>query len=55
MLRSIPAALLLVSLSTFSVPAQQTKRNPEEQPRKVKREIKKAYVDWITDVDPMMR
>ena len=54
MLRSILAALLLVSLSTFSVPAQQTKRNPEEQPRKVKREPKKAYVDWISDVDPIL-
>ena len=51
MLRSILAALLLVSVSSLSVPAQQTKRNPEEQPRKVKRELKKAYVDWINDVD----
>lgn len=54
MLRSLLTALLLVSLSTFPAPAQQTKRNPEEQPRKVKREIKKAYVDWITDVDPIL-
>lgn len=39
MLRSILTALLLVSLATFSVPTLQTKRNPEEQPRKVKREL----------------
>ena len=51
MLRSILTSLLLVSISTLSVSAQQTKRNPEEQPRKVKRELKKAYVDWINDVD----
>ena len=54
MLRSILIALLLVSLSTLSVPAQQTKRNPEEQPRKVKREPKKAYVEWISDVDVIL-
>lgn len=54
MLRSILTALFFVSLSTFPVPAQQTKRNPEEQPRKIKREPKKAYVDWISDVDPIL-
>src|ERR1043165_915620 len=51
LLRQIVAALLLVSLSTLSLSAQQTKRNPEEQPRKVKQELKKAYVEWITNVD----
>ena len=54
MLRSILTALLLVSLPTLSVPAQQTKRNPEEQPRKIKREPTKAYIDWISDVDPIL-
>ena len=43
--------LLLVSFSTASISAQQTKRNPEEQPRKIKQEPKKAYVNWINDVD----
>ena len=38
-LRRFVAALLLVSLSTLSLSAQQTKRNPEEQPRKVKQEL----------------
>lgn len=51
LLRRLVAALLLVSLSTLSLSAQQTKRNPEEQPRKVKQELKKAYVEWINDVD----
>jgi hypothetical protein len=32
MLRSLLTALLLISLSTLSVPAQQTKRNPESHP-----------------------
>ncbi|HEV8428526.1 MAG TPA: GWxTD domain-containing protein [Pyrinomonadaceae bacterium] len=45
------AALLLVSLSTLSLSAQQTKRNPEQQPRRVKQELKKAYVEWINEVD----
>ena len=50
-LRRFVTALLLVSFSTLSISAQQTKRNPEEQPRKVKPELKKAYVKWIKDVD----
>src|SRR5215208_2603382 len=51
MLRRLVAVLLLVSSSTLTIQAQQSKRNPEEQPRKVKRELKKAYVNWINDVD----
>ena len=54
MLRSIVTALLLVSFSTLTIPAQEPKRNPEEQPRRVKKELKKAYVDWINDVDPIL-
>ena len=41
MLRLIVTALLLVSFSTLTTQAQQPKRNPEEQPRKVKKELKK--------------
>src|SRR5215217_6989776 len=51
MLRRFVTALLLASFSIASISAQQTKRNPEEQPRKVKPEPKKAYVNWIKDVD----
>jgi hypothetical protein len=51
MLRRFVTALLLVSFSIASISAQQTKRNPEDQPRKVKQEPKKAYVNWINDVD----
>src|SRR5829696_6366853 len=50
-LRRSVTVLLLVSSSILAIQAQQSKRNPEEQPRKVKRELKKAYVDWINDVD----
>ena len=53
LLRRLVTALLLISLSTLSLSAQQ-KRNPEEQPRKVKQELKKAYVEWINDVDPIL-
>ena len=44
-------ALLLVSFSSFPIAAQQTKPSPDEKPRKIKRELKKAYVEWINDVD----
>ena len=47
-------ALLLISSSTLSIRTQQVKPSPDEKPRKIKREIKKAYVDWINDVDPIL-
>src|ERR1044071_1356454 len=50
LLRAV-TALLLVSFTTLLVPAQQTKPSPDEKPRKIKRELKKAYVEWINDVD----
>lgn len=49
--RQLVAVLVLVSIPTLVVPAQQSKQNPEEKPRKVKTEPKKAYVDWIKDHD----
>ena len=53
-LRRFVGVLLLVSISTLSLSAQQPQRNPEQQPRKVKQELKKAYVEWIKDVDPIL-
>lgn len=50
-LRSFTAVLLLLSFSALTVPAQQSKPSPDEKPRKVKKEPKKAYVDWVDDVD----
>lgn len=52
--RKLAAILLLSSLSTLSVPAQQPQKNPEEQPRKIKQEPKKAYVQWMTDHDVIL-
>ena len=50
-MRQLVAVLVLVSIPTLVVPAQQSKQNPEEKPRKVKSEPKKAYVEWIKDHD----
>jgi len=50
----LATALLLVSFSSLSIAAQQTKPSPDEKPRKIKRELKKAYVEWINDVDPIL-
>ena len=49
--RQFVTVLLLVSFSFLSVPAQQQKPSPDEKPRKVQRELKKAYIDWIKDHD----
>ena len=49
--RQLVAVLVLVSIPTVIVPAQQPKQNPAEKPRKIKREPKKAYVEWIKDHD----
>jgi len=50
----VVTALLLVSFSTLSIPAQQTKPSPDEKSRKIKRELKRAYVEWVDDVDPIL-
>lgn len=50
--RRLIAVLALISISTLSTPAQQQPNpSPDEKERKIKREIKKAYVDWIKDHD----
>ena len=48
--RKLAAGLVLVCIASLSVPAQQPKQNPEEQPRKVKPE-RKEYKKWINDHD----
>jgi GWxTD domain-containing protein len=50
-LRRSAAVLLLVSISSIIAHPQKTKTSPDEKPRKVKKELKKAYVDWVKDVD----
>jgi GWxTD domain-containing protein len=52
--RRFITSLLLFSFATLSISAQQKQRNPEDQPRKVKQELKKAYVNWLDDVDPIL-
>jgi len=52
--RRLTALLLLFSLSPAIALAQKVKTPPDEKPRKTKDEPKKAYVDWIKDVDPIL-
>lgn len=47
--RKLAALLVLISLSTVTVPAQ--KQSPDDKQHKVTREVKKAYVQWINDHD----
>ncbi len=52
--RRIVAVLILVSISSLTIPAQQQKQNPEEKERKVKQEPNKAYKQWVTDHDAIL-
>ena len=52
--RRLIAVLVLISISTLSIPAQQQNPSPDEKPRKIKPEIKKAYRDWIDNHDPIL-
>jgi GWxTD domain-containing protein len=47
-------AVLLLSSLPFTVYPQKTKPSPDEKPRTVKKELKKAYVDWVKDVEPIL-
>ena len=51
--RSI-AVLALISISTFWTPAQRQNPSPDEKPRKIKPEIKKAYREWIENHDEIL-
>jgi len=52
--RRFAALLALASITSVIVPAQQQKQSPDEKQRKVTREPKKAYVQWIADHDPIL-
>jgi GWxTD domain-containing protein len=52
--RRLAAALLLSSFLPLAVYPQRPKTSPDEKPRTVKKELKKAYVDWIKDVEPIL-
>jgi GWxTD domain-containing protein len=49
-------AALFLALILFPTIAQPQKTRPaaDEKPRKIKKELKRAYVDWIKDVDPIL-
>ena len=47
-------AVFLLSSLPFTVYPQKTKPSPDEKPRTVKKELKKAYVDWVKDVEPIL-
>ena len=51
--RSLLTVLALLVLSGLAI-AQKPNPNPEQQPRKVRPEPKKAYVDWVDDVQLIM-
>ena len=53
--RQLVAVFVLVCIAPLTVSAQQPqKQNPEEKPRRVREEPKKAYVQWINDHDPIL-
>ena len=52
--RQILAILVLVSISSLIVPAQEQKQTPEEKPRSVKSEPNKAFKQWINDHDAIL-
>src|SRR4030095_11840943 len=49
--RRVTTLLLFAGLAPVIVYPQQNKPGPDEKPRNVKKEPKKAYVDWVKDVD----
>ena len=51
--RSAPLVLALIFFPTIVQP-QKTQPAPDEKPRKIKEELKRAYVDWIKDVDVIL-
>jgi GWxTD domain-containing protein len=48
------AAILLLGAAPILTAAQSQKVDPQEKPRKVQRELKTAYKNWIDDVDPIL-
>jgi GWxTD domain-containing protein len=53
-LRRSTAVLALVLFTHGLALAQKPATSPEEKPRKVKQELKKAYREWVDDVDPII-
>ena len=51
--RSAALFLALILFPTLAEP-QKTQPAPDEKPRKIEKELKRAYVDWIKDVDVIL-
>jgi GWxTD domain-containing protein len=51
--RSAALFLALILFATIAQP-QKTQTAPDEKPRKIKNELKRAYVDWIKGVDVIL-
>jgi GWxTD domain-containing protein len=51
--RSAALFLALILFPTIAQP-QKTQPAPDEKPQKIKKELKRAYVDWIKDVDVIL-
>jgi len=49
--RRFAAVLASLLFASSVAPAQKPSSDPEQKPRKVKQELKKAYVDWASDTD----
>src|SRR6185436_8193981 len=52
--RQSAALILALILVPTIVQPQKTQPAPDEKPRKITTELKRAYVDWIKDVDPIL-
>lgn len=52
--RRFAVLFLVLILSPIIAKPQKTKPAPDEKPRKIKKELKRAFVDWIKDVDVLL-
>ena len=52
--RLLVTILVLVSIPSLTILAQEQKQSPDEKPRKVKQEPNKAYKQWIVDHDAIL-
>jgi GWxTD domain-containing protein len=46
--------LCFLTIASLTPRSQQVRPNPEQQPRKIKAEPKKAFLNWIADVAPIL-
>lgn len=51
---ALRTAVAVTFVAAFSLTSLAQKTSPEEKPRRIKSEIKKAYVNWTSDVAPIL-